>query len=150
MGNSSSSKSLLALPLTSFSAPACVLLVNYIGTRGQLSCIPAKWQFWHTDNRLETSLFRWPAASRAQSDNLQLKLWEGVQVVVTALWQHWDNNTDISHMVGDWALSVHLKVGHDKYKQAQMEGWIECEEPMQTKLNSLLQSTNWANIDIMG
>lgn len=57
-------KSLFALPVTSFSAPACVLLVNYMGIRGQLSCIPAKWQIQHTDKRLDTSLFGWPAASQ--------------------------------------------------------------------------------------
>lgn len=87
MWNSSSSKSLLALPVTSFSAPPCVLLVNYMGIRGQLSCIPEKWQFRHTDKRLDTSLFR-RQPLRAQSDDLQLKLRKGVRVVVTALWQH--------------------------------------------------------------
>lgn len=63
LGNSSGSKSLFALPVTSFSAPARVLLVNYMGIRGQLSSILAKWQFRHTGKRLDTSLFRWPAAS---------------------------------------------------------------------------------------
>lgn len=55
------------------------------------------------------------------------------------LWQLYgntNNNTDTSHRVGDWALSV-LKVGqtafNDKNKQAQTEGWRECGEAMQTK-----------------
>lgn len=73
------------------------------------------------------------------------------------LWQLYgntNNNTDTSHRVGDWALSV-LKVGqtgfNENNKQAQTEGWRECVEAMQTKkLNSLPRSTNWANIVITG
>lgn len=76
------------MPVTSLSAPACVLLVNYMGIRGQLSCIPAKWQFQHTDKRLDTVCLDDRQPLRAQSNDLQQKLQEGERVLVTALLQH--------------------------------------------------------------